>query len=151
MRGEEPGHLFERLAEPQPPFDVGRQEMEADAQRAVAAGGGLGDGGFRRAAFLQAEFEQVQEQPGALVAAQGQGEQEVDDVNDAADGQQAQEQIDHEGQGQHRDGLERVGMKELWEAIVHSRSIHSRRRQTRCIFIIQVIERTRGMACHRTI
>ena len=94
LRGEEPGHLFERLAEPQPPFNVGRQEMKADAQRAVAAGGGAGDSGFRRAAFLQAELEQVQEQPDTLISAQRQSEQEVEDVNDTADRQQSQEKVD---------------------------------------------------------
>ena len=80
LRREQPGHLFERLAEPQSLFEVGCQQMEADPQRAVAAGGGAGDSGFRRAAFLQAEFQQVQEHPGPLVAAQGQREQEVDEV-----------------------------------------------------------------------
>ena len=94
--------MFERLAEPQSPFEVGRQEMEADPQRAVAAGGGAGDSRFRCAAFPQAQFQQVQEHPGALVPAQGQGEQQVNDVTDPADGQHPQEQKDDESQGRTR-------------------------------------------------
>ncbi len=110
LRGKEAGHLFEGFAEAQALFDVRGQEMEADAQGAVAAGGGLGNSGFRGVAFVDAQLKQIQEQAGALVAAEGEREKEVDEVTGAADGQEPGKDVGEEGQDAQDDGLERVGL-----------------------------------------